>query len=104
MADLCGVPNPDMPSTTCDLPANHGRVKNLWYMGQWFDHLSHADDARWVIPPNDERDEALVEAFAGAMAESVDFINLLTAALGAHGYGLVKLPAEPSNGAHVVNT
>lgn len=100
--DVCGVLNPDVPSLHCDLPANHGRVKELWLYGQWMDHLSRAEDAGWVIPPNDERDEAIVTSASTAMVESADFVELFIQGLIANGYEITKRPStgSPSPGAH----
>lgn len=99
--ETCGVGNPDVPSMHCELPANHGRVKELWFQGCWYDHLSRSADAWWVIPPNDERDEAIAQSIAAAATESVDFIDILTTALSANGYEIRRKPnAPPTNGAH----
>lgn len=91
-SDICGTLNPDVPGMRCDLPANHGRIKELWMFGQWMDHLSHADQAGWVIPPTDERDEAVVTAISTALIESSDFVNLLVQGLAANGYEINKKP------------
>jgi hypothetical protein len=100
--DVCGVPNPDVPTIRCDLPANHARTKELWLYGQWMDHLSRADNnTGWVIPPNDERDDVIVTSVATAMTESADFVELLVQGLLANGYEITKRPTgSPTTGAH----